>query len=268
MSHHASVLISLFALCGCVDRPMTLDEAREAVSESVDSARVEVLVADSIEVSTDFTLGGAVEDAVEELRAFWASQVPCADVARDGDTVTVDYGDLSDDCEYNGHTYAGVHTITVVRTDSSDVEVGHAWVGFTNGELTVDGTADVTWSGTESSRRVVHTLEWDDGERTLTGSGDRTQARLDPVDGGIVVDGARAWKTSKGEWTLDIDGVEMRAMDPVPQAGSYTLTNPEGKDLVMDFERLDEDTIQVMLTGTRREVVFEVTSGTGEISDS
>jgi len=60
--------------------------------------------------------------------------------------------------------------------------------------------------------------------------------------------------------------VQMRAIDPVPQAGAYSLATPEGHDLGLSFMRLDDETIQVTMTGGRRDRVFEVTSA-GAVSE-
>ena len=63
----------------------------------------------------------------------------------------------------------------------------------------------------------------------------------------------------RGHWDLAIDGVQMRWTDPVPQAGSYTLTTPfNGKSVSMSFDRVDDDTIQVTVEGPRRSFDFTV----------
>ncbi|NOY27516.1 MAG: hypothetical protein GXP62_16760, partial [Oligoflexia bacterium] len=62
------------------------------------------------------------------------------------------------------------------------------------------------------------------------------------------------------DWLLDIASVQMRGQDPVPQAGVYTLTTPAGKEATLSFTRLDEDTIQVVLGGGRKDIVWHVTA--------
>lgn len=255
----------LLLLFGCGEA-MTRQEAAVALDEALASAQAEVVVGEVVEVSTAFTLGQAVEDAAEELRAWWASQAACAVVTREGATVVVDFGDLGDACTWEGRTWGGVYTLTVERAEADDVLVTHSWEAFTDGTLTVDGIAEVTWAADAGTRRVVHALDWTDGDRAFTGSGDRTQALLDPeagLAGGIVVSGERAWTSDAGDWRLDIDAVEMRGMDPVPQAGVYTLENPAGKSATLEFSRLDEDTIAVVLTSGRWSRTWEVGSGAG-----
>ena len=91
------------------------------------------------------------------------------------------------------------------------------------------------------------------------------------LDGGIAegiqVDGSRAWDGERGHWDLAIDGVQMRWTDPVPQAGSYTLTTPFEKTVSMAFARVDDDTIKVTVTGPKHEFSFNV-SKVGEIANN
>ena len=82
-----------------------------------------------------------------------------------------------------------------------------------------------------------------------------------------MVDGTRDWSTEAGDWLLDIESVEMRGQDPVPQDGSYVLTTPEGDELVMVFERLDEDSIQVTVSGIRGGDRVWVVNSTGQIEE-
>lgn len=266
---HPALVPALGLLSACYEPPMSLAEAKEAMAQSFSSARGEAATDDVIYVSTDFTLGAAVEAAAEELRAWWASQAPCAEVRVEGATVTVDFGDLSDDCTWNGHTYAGLAAISVDSTTAGQLAVHHAWTGFNNGEITLDGTADVTWTGGEDpSRQIAHDLRWDDGEGEIIATGDRTMTLVDPDAGlsaGLEINGGRAWESDAGPWDLRIDGVEVRGVDPVPQAGVYTVASPAGKTLSMAFTRIDDDTIEVVLSGLRGgDRVYEV-SRTGQV---
>ena len=84
---------------------------------------------------------------------------------------------------------------------------------------------------------------------------------------GIQVDGVRTWDGEHGHWDLAIDGVQMRWTDPVPQAGSYTLTTPFNKSVSMSFDRVDDDTIEVTVAGPRRSFGFTV-SKLGDIAET
>jgi hypothetical protein len=242
---------------------MTQSEALEAVDEASVSAQASDLTAASVEISTNFTIGGAVERAAEELRTFVGSQLPCAEITLTGATLHVTYGKKPGNCLYRGHTFFGETELTVARNDDGDVEVDHTWTDFSNGKLKVSGTAKVTWSLANKSRHVVHQLTWtrlSDG-KTGVGTGDRTQTALNgDVKVGIREDGNRSWEGQRGRWDLSIQGVEMRWADPVPQAGSFVLATPKDKSVTLSFARVDADTIRVTLTGGRGSFSFNVNS--------
>lgn len=250
----ASVLSSA---CLEKEEALTKEEAQEAVTSAELSSSAQALTLDVIEVSTKFTIGGAVKNAARELRDALASQVPCSTLSIDGPTVTIDFGTLEDQCQFNGHTYAGIAKISVMRTEMKELEVFHEWQGLSNGKISLDGWARVTWSGTERTRHVEHEIDWTSTERqgVLHAEGDRTQRLIDEslgLRGGIVIDGTRDWSLEDGrDFHADIEGVEVRGQDPVPQAGSYTVTNPKGKTLTLEFERISDTKIRVTATGPR-----------------
>lgn len=262
-----AALALVLVITSCFEDRMTYREALEAVAEAAASGKGEALTQEIIEVSTDFTLGAAVADAAAELAAWLESQIPCSTVALEGTTITVDFGDLGDACSYNGHTYAGLWAITIQRNDTDDVVVDHEWTALSNGDVTLDGTAQVTWGTGDPWRKVVHAVSWTDVEGTVEASGNRFQQLLDEsagLEGGIEVDGDRDWSGESGDWHLDIDHVEMRGQDPVPQAGTYALLTPDDKSVTLTFERIDDDTIRCTLTATNRSWTFDV-SRSGEV---
>lgn len=257
------LLAALLALAaGCNpdedDQPLTRDEAEAALDEAARSTGAEALTSEMVTLTTDFTLGDALDAAAENLRAFVATQVPCATVTRAERSVTVDFGDTGA-CRYNGRAWTGRAEVTVTRADDT-VAVEHRWTDLSDGRLTVEGTATVTWDPSARSRRVIHAMRWSDGEHTGSGEGDRTQTLLDDGDG-IHVDGERRWiGFAGGEWALSIEGVELRRRDPLPQSGRYVLTNPWQRTLVLGFTRADARTITVEITGGRRSFSFQVFS--------
>ena len=75
-------LLALSTLAGCPrakDDGFTRAEAQEALEEAQGSAASEDLMVASVEISTSFTIGGAVENAAAELRSFLAAELPCAE---------------------------------------------------------------------------------------------------------------------------------------------------------------------------------------------
>jgi hypothetical protein len=249
---------------------LTLGEATAALEQASDAAQAEGLTSASVDISTNFTIGQAVADSAAELRTFIATQLPCADITLQDATLTVVYGAKDGSCTYRGHTFSGTHSIGIERNEDATVQVHHEWTDFSNGVVSLDGTADVTWNFADKTRRVQHESHWTHLKtgRTGTGSGDRLQSVLSGgLAEGIQVDGSRAWDGERGHWDLAIDGVQMRWTDPVPQAGSYTLTTPFDKTVSMAFSRVDEDSIKVTVTGPKHEFAFTV-SKLGAIAES
>ncbi len=255
-----------FVLAGCPreksEEPFTRAEAQAALEESSDATEADALASASIEISTNFTLGAALEQAAGEIRSFVESQLPCAEVTLSGATLTVEYGVNPGNCSYRGHEFTGTTTVSVEKNADDQVLVHHEWSAFSNGVIMLDGDADVTWDFAAKERHVVHHAEWTHlaSGRTGVGDGDRTQMALDGgIAEGIRIVGTRSWSGARGDWNLGVNGVEMRWADPVPQAGSYTLTTPEDKHLSLDFSRVDADTIAVTLTGPNdRSFTFNV----------
>lgn len=277
---HIKLLTALplftLALTGCPKDQQTdevsVGEAREALTEATASNQAADLASASIEISTNFTIGGAVEKAADELRTFIKSQLPCAEITGSAGKLDVKYGAVAGkQCFYNGHQFSGESSVTVAKNDAGEVVVNHAWKDLSNGLVKVTGTATVTWNFEAKSRHVVHDLTWtrtSDG-RTGTGKGDRVQTALGgDIRQGIVIDGNRSWEGPRGKWELDIDNVEMRWADPVPEKGKYTLLTPQKKTLALSFQRIDGDTIEVTIEAGKRSLKFRVNRVIGDIDDA
>jgi hypothetical protein len=271
-AHKLGLFVSFVpvVLLGCKQDALTHQEAVDAMTESSVESQASALTSAPIEISTNFTLGSAVEAAATQLHDFLVAELPCAKVTVSGATVTTDWGAAGSGCTYKGLTYSGESSVTIMRTDSSDIEVDHNWTNFSNGVVEVSGNAQVTWSSASFSRHVVHQLTWTrlSDNRTGTGTGDRTQTLIDPSQGllgGFRVDGNRHWTGESGTWDLAITGVEIRLQDPVPQAGTYQLTTPSDKVVSLSFARQTPDVIQVTLTAPKTTFSFDVHE-TGAIS--
>lgn len=268
----AVLVLPMLVLTGCPreKEELTAGEARQALEQASDAGQAEGLTSASVDISTNFTIGSAVKAGAEELGTFITTQMPCADVQLEDATLTVTYGAKPGNCVYRGHTFSGMHTVSIERNDDASVQVHHEWADFSNGVVSLDGTADVTWNFTDKTRRVQHHSEWTHlkSGRTGTGNGDRVQSVLaGGLAEGIQVDGNRTWDGERGHWDLAIDGVQMRWTDPVPQAGSYTLVTPfDNKSVSMSFDRVDDDTIKVTVAGAKHEFSFTV-SKLGDIAE-
>jgi len=262
------VPVLLLALAGCQrQEPLTGAEAQEALDEMQTDTASQALTSNTVEITTKFTIGDAVEKAAADVRAFIESQLPCANVTLSGHTLTVEYG-VNGTCLFNGQSFTGTHTVSISRNDNDQVVVDHTWQALSNGKVEVDGSATVTWDFNDLkdlTRHVKHDLKWtrlSDG-RTGEGTGDRVQKALGgDIKTGFTEDGNRAWDGKRGHWSLDISNLEVRWVDPVPQAGSLTLDTPFDKTIAASFNRVNPTTIKVTLQGPNRSFDFDVKSGT------
>jgi hypothetical protein len=69
------------------------------------------------------------------------------------------------------------------------------------------------------------------------------------ADGSFILDGERTWTTDKGDWHLDMLDIGFRLTDPLPESGSYIVTNPAGKTVEVTFSRVDDTTIEAAVLG-------------------
>lgn len=268
-------LIALFALAvpACQEQDeLTNAEAKTAVSEAALEGEAASVVSTPIEISTNFTIGKALKDAATELRGFIASQLPCATVTIVDNSITTVWGSTAG-CTYKGVTLTGTSKVTIAKNDDGTVQVDHVWTDLSNGRVKVTGTANVTWSRADASRHVKHDLNWtrlSDG-KTGRGTGDRVQRLLNPdqgLAGGIGIDGNRTWTSNGKKWDLAITGIELKLSDPVPYDGKYTLTNPAGKLLTIEFTCRSETEIVVEVSGGARRFSFVVRSTSATIDDA
>lgn len=266
----ALICLVPLALSGCKkenQEPLTTAEASQALEESSVSGEASTLTSGSIEIATNFTIGQAVEAAAQEIKDFVATQMPCAKITLANATLDIEYGALPGSCTWKGLTYSGKHSVTVARNDMGDIQVDHTWTKLSNGRVEVSGTANVTWSLSAKSRHVVHDLDWTrlSDNKTASGGGDRTQTVLEGgLLEGIKEDGHRSWKSAAGQWDLAINGVEVRWIDPVPQAGSFVLSTPAGKSMTMTFERKSPTTITVTVKSGDKSFTIDVNAITAE----
>ena len=252
----------LVSLAGCrVQEGLTSDEAAQASDELQVESQSQALTSGTVELATNFSIGGAVEKAAAELKTFISSQLSCADVTIAGHTLTVEYG-VRSGCTFHDKPITGTHEITISKNDTNDVVVDHVWTDLSNGVVKVSGHAEVTWSQSEVSRHVVHDLTWtrlSDG-RTGEGKGDRTQRPLPDSEGGLAAGftetGTRSWDGKRGHWSLEIDHLDMRWVDPLPESGSLTLDTPFDKTVSASFARTNATTIRVTLEGPRGSITI------------
>lgn len=269
----AILMTILSVISGCSEYSnLSYSEALEAVHAVILSGEGEGLFTEVVEVSSNFSLGIPIEDAVPELAAYFETAAPCAGVSVEGATITVDFGSFESNCALNEHAYGGVVAMEITSTLDNAVQVLHTWTALTNGAITLNGTGDVTWAGAGPghTRHVVHQISWTRADGSaVNGTGDRLQAlqlASEGLDGGVVISGARDWTYGDDPWHAGINDIEIIGVDPVPEDGSYNLTMPSNQVFNVSFERNDDDTIRIIVHGNIQSYPFDVTR-TGEMID-
>lgn len=255
----SSLLVcALVPACDFMSGNVSATEMRMAVDDVVATGQANSLEDGVVEITTSFTIGDGLLQVAQTVRGFVESQIPCSTVSSPSEnTLVIDFGALEDECTFSGRTFAGTVTVSFEPSEDS-VVVHHTYDGITDGHATLDGTADVTW--TSDARHIVTDFTFTGPRGEFSATSDRTQTRIGAIGEGITVAGDRDWKGPNGELHLDIEDVEIRAQDPVPQDGSYLLTLPSGKELSMSFDRIDADTIEITVEGGRRDHIFRVSS--------
>jgi hypothetical protein len=252
---------------------LTETEAREAVWQVNRISRPDAASAEVIDLSTDITIGDRIDLITDRWQEFWENQAPCNTVTFAGNIVTIDFGTLEDACVFDGHTYAGIDTITLTQIldFDADLRVDHDWDGFTNGTVTMTGHTGVYWNG-EGARHseldYVVTNFVDDTSIEVVGQ--QTIRRLDealPVaEGGFQLDGDRTWDDGSGAWTMELNELSLLVDDASPHAGDVVITGPQGKQMTIAFSRVDDDTTQAIVTGPEGEVFVVRITAEGELS--
>ena len=253
---------AMFSIAACnTTSEITTGEASEALAQSSVSSQACALAQASAELSTSFTLGQGAEHAAADVRNFVQSQLPCAEVTLTDATLTIQYGAHPGMCTFHGHSFSGMQTITISHAESSNIFVQHTWDNFSNGNISITGSATVMWDTSSPLRNIQHHITWtrlSDG-KTGTGNSDITQTPLNgDITMGFESDGTHTW-TSTGTWTLSVNAVQMRWVDPIPQSGSYLLMTPHGKEITLMFERTNATTIKATIVAGTHEFSYNVT---------
>lgn len=247
-------------------QPMTAAEFAEAADMLATASRAEAAAGEVVEISTSFTIGAAVEESLENLRAFYESQVPCAEITQVDRTLTMAFGATGETCTWEGEVWTGTQTLTLEQAGDGTLTLLHGWDALSNGVVQLDGAATVVWSEGGTRRDVAHAGTWTLEDVALEVEGERTQTLLDDaagVAGGIRIDGDRTWLVEGREWGLVHAGVEVKWEDPIPQAGTTLLVTPAGKLLSATYARQDDDTIRLTLENAGRAKAYDI-SRSGE----
>jgi hypothetical protein len=239
----------------------SVESAELAVQEAALTAQLDSLIAEAAERNSRFDIGQGLDNAAEQLKLQLNHELPCAAVTRQGSVLSVFYDAAgSGGCSWHGRALAGQHSVRVMRNADNEVGVHHEFTDFRDGKLSLSGSADVTWSRLSKSRRVLHSVTFaalSGASAGVTGesTGDSTQLTLSD---GVRINGLREWQSSRGFYSLDMQAIEQRFSDSVPELGAYELTLPTADALTLAFGRIDTDNIRVTVQGAQRELSFVV----------
>jgi len=255
-------IVAIVALPACDLGDGSYAEMRMAVDESIATGEAASLEEGVIEITTDFTIGQGLQDVAGHIRGLVESQIPCSTVESPAaNTLVIDFGETGDTCVHKSRTYGGKVTLSY-EVDGDSVVVQYGYDGLTNGRVTIDGDATVTWSPADSggvSRHIVSSFDLSGPRGDFRSEADRTQTFSDPGSGVFAVEGDRDWSGPRGDgsatWeaTIDIDFA-------VPIDGSAEVHTSNGSTFELSFEQIDDDTVEIRVTGGRRDRVFHVTS--------
>lgn len=259
----------LALLCGC-SGGLTAGDAVDALVSAQAAGGSFGLVLEPIEISTQLSAIG--DDPVvirDEIEAFWSSSLPCASVGVDDGAVVIDHGAVSDACVVAGRAYGGQHRIRVESASAGIVELRHTFRNFTDDTLWVDGTSVISFDldGFTRTLGVFWDFQSADGE-IIPVSGSHTYTLEEPqrgIAGPMQLAGERSWSSGDGLYDLTMTDTRLRLVDPVPETGSWALDPPGPGELTMDFARINSDLLEVVVNGTRRQIVLDVTQA-GQIT--
>ena len=253
----------LVAACsGTSDVPMSSGDALQSVNESSSNTEASMLADASIDLSTKFTFGATVTEALASIGAFASSQMPCASVTIADDTLALHFGAYEGSCVYHGLHFSGVQTITLSSVSATSVEIDHTWSKLASDDVQIGGSAKVIMHAGSNDRQVTSTIAWIRFSDGMTGEGsfDVTETPLD-MSLGIESTGARSWSDASGNWSLAISRADTRWADALPQAGSYAVVAANGKEAAMTFARASESTILATVKSGAASYTFDVTAG-------
>jgi len=248
---------------------------------------------------------GVARDLVE----FIQSEASCSAVSREDNVVTIDFSAMDDSCEYLGNITGGSVVATLYATDSTvqmDLALtevtddratasGDVAVSLTDAEREISGELEISHEecdgeGKGHGEDGGEPPEGEDGgeppadgegasserqgppppPRELTLIAQRVEAPLNgDWESGVVVNGTISGQADEGDMSGVESGLEIRAGELVPQAGTLTRSHASADgehsgEMSMTFSRVSEDAIQVDISGPEGEVSIQVDPVTGE----
>lgn len=252
--------------CGRVSR----EDAEAAIDQAALASQAEALMAQIVELGGEIPAEGSVEQAAESLATTIRRRIECVDATVSADTVQLDFGAPDRPCAWAGRTLSGCAWLRVLQNTADTVVVDHYWVtgserdchgdDFSDGAMTVDGTATVTWTTATGARQVAqHDIVWrqNGATRTASASGDLIEHALsDPA--GVRFDGSQEWTSDGAAWRVTSGDIALAWDDFLPRSGTHRVIDPAGDELIITYERDADGRTQVRVEGDGDSFAFEV----------
>lgn len=226
-----------------------LDDAREMQA-------TEDVLREQFEAFAYFDLQPTAANLAIIIEDYWATEVPCGTTTRAGSAITINYGDIDEKCTWRGTALGGQHVVTVRASTSEEISMRHSFSEYTNGVVTLNGDAVVSWEPGTLTREASYDYSWtNEAGRTRDVVGINTHGIVDSelgLRGVVTLDGDRWWGDSEGSSTLDLVGVAYRFADPVPEAGQWDFLVRRTEQVSLQFSRIDGSNYQVDVEGAQR----------------
>lgn len=259
-------LLCLVAACGEVSR----EEAENALDQAALAVQAHALMATIVALAAPTQTEVPIPTAATDLGSAIARRVSCATTTVTDDTVLVDFGTAARPCSYAGRTLSGCAQLRILANSAGTLVIDHYWVtgslrdchddDFSDGAMTVDGTATVTWDLATGRRDIVQRdLVWRANGSTRTTSAEGTLAEHDlEPETGVRVDGAQTWTTEGAAWGFESADIAIGFDDYLPSAGTHVVTNPSGDLLTIQYTRTDDGHTRVEVSGGGNDFSFDV----------
>ncbi len=259
-------VLCLASACSQVSR----EDAEGALDQAALAVQAHALMATVVALAAPTQTGVPIPTAATRLASTIQRLVACATTTAAGDTILIDFGAAARPCLYAGRTLSGCAQLRILANGADTLVIDHYWVAgslrdchgddFSDGAMTVDGTATVTWDLTTARRDILQRdLVWraNSTTRTTSAAGALAEQDLEPKTG-VRVDGAQTWTTEGADWQLQSTGVTIGFDDYLPSAGTHVVTNPSGDLITLEYTRTDEGHTRVRVHGDGADFSFDV----------
>jgi hypothetical protein len=258
--------LCLVAGCGRVSR----EDAEDALDQAALATQAQLLMDTIVALGEGAPRTVTPESAARALAAQLDRLIDCADASAEADKVLVDFGTPDRPCEFGGRALSGCAELRILENTAERLVIDHYWVqgartvchedDFSDGALTVDGTATVTWTGPPGARDIVqHDVVWRPTQsgRTVAATGTLSAAAQGDA-GALRLTGSQTWATEGADWQLESVDILVAPDDFLPTEGTHVVTNPAGEPISIRYSRSEDGHTTVAVEGGGSSFSFDV----------